>query len=170
VSKAVEVVRSAPMDVSTIEAAACPPPRPGPPPPPAPVPPGPARSFTGLRFGRAAGHWWRIGDSFSMRLTGRVGSTDGYGRWGEAVVAAAQASAGSAGAIAICDDRGRLYLYRVVTGCLVARQVHLGARHERGYEFVGDAVRGIVDGDVTVTRGDCLHRWVPAPAPAPTRG
>jgi hypothetical protein len=142
----------------------CPPPRPGPVPPPAPVPPGPARDFHGLRFARTTGAWWRPGDQFQLRLDARLGSADGYGRWGDAVAAAAAASAGRSGAIAICDDRGRLYLYTVTAGCMFGqRPLHVGQRHESGYAFAGTDVRGIVDGDITVSRGDCLHPWVPAP-------
>ena len=98
-----------------------------------------------------------------------MGSADGYGRWGDAVAAAAAASVGRAGAVAICDDRGRLYLYSVLTGCVLggSRPLQMGARHEGGYAFNGDAVRGIVDGDRTASRGDCLHPWVPIP-PLPT--
>ncbi|MCB0879304.1 MAG: hypothetical protein KDC46_10035 [Thermoleophilia bacterium] len=116
-----------------------------------------------MYFGRATGAWWRIGDAFAMRLGRSLGSVDGYGRWADAVAAAAELSKGDAGAIAICDDRNRLYLHVVVTGYLVHRPLHVGVRHERGYAFNGDAVRGIVDGGVTVSRGDCLHRWVRAP-------
>ncbi len=145
----------------------CPPPPTGPPPPPAPVPPGAARDFSGLRFARTTGAWWRPGDEFQLRLGTRVGSAEGYGRWGDAVAAAATASAGRAGAVAICDDRGRLYLYTVLTGCLIGGPLRMGVRHESGYAFSGNAVRGIVDGDRTASRGDCLHPWVPVP-PVPT--
>jgi hypothetical protein len=135
------------------------------------VPPGPSRDFRGLKFARTTGAWWRPGDQFQLRLGSRVGSADGYGRWGDAVAAAAAASAGPAGAVAICDDRGRLYLYSVLTGCVLAgsRPLQMGARHESGYSFIGDAVRGIVDGDRTASRGDCLHPWVPVPPAVASR-
>lgn len=67
--------------------------------------------------------------------------------------------------MAICDDRGRLYVYEVLAttmfGCL--RPLHVGERGELGYGFRDLTVRGIIDGDVTVTRGDCMHPWVPVP-------
>ncbi|MCW2923640.1 MAG: hypothetical protein JWM98_1044 [Thermoleophilia bacterium] len=146
----------------------CPPPPPGPPPPPAPVPPGPARDFSGHRFGHTTGTWWRAGDHLTLRLGTRIGSGDGYGTWSEAVDAAAAASAGAAGAIAVCDDRGRLYLYSVSAGCVLgAHPLRLGERHEVGYAFRDDVVRGLVDGDLVASRGDCLHRWIPLPALPP---
>lgn len=151
--------------VAAASAHVCPPPTPGPPPPPAPVPPGPARDFRGQAFGRTTGVWWRPGDAFQLRLGTQVGAADGYGRWADAVEAAAAASAGRAGAVAVCDDRGRLYLYTVRTGCawLGSAPLRIGERREAGYAFHDQTVRGIVDGDRLVTRGDCLHPWVPAP-------
>ncbi len=148
----------------------CPPPSQGPPPPPAPVPPGAPRDFAGMRVGRTTGAWWRFGDEFALRLGTRLGEPTGYGTWTDAVTAASAASAGRAGSVAICDDRGRLYLYTVVTGCAwgPARPVQLGTRRETGYAFEGTAVRGLVDGDRIASRGDCLHPWVPVP-PLPAR-
>lgn len=99
-----------------------------------------------------------------LRIGQRLGNAAGYGTWGDAVAAATSASAGTAGAVAICDDRGRLYVYSVDVGCgWLARPFQLGARHERGYQFSGTLVRGIVDGERVASRGDCLHPWVPTP-------
>ncbi len=95
-----------------------------------------------------------------------MGSPDGYGRWSDAVAAAASASAALGGAVAICDDRGRLYLYTVVTGCVPgwSQPLQMGYRRETGYAFVDGSVRGIVDGDRLASRGDCMHPWVPVPS------
>ncbi|MEO6867014.1 MAG: hypothetical protein ABI200_03245 [Gaiellales bacterium] len=147
---------------------ACPPPAPGPPPPPAAIPPGAPRDFKGMYFGRATGVWWRAGDSFQLRIDARVGNAEGYGRWSEAVAAAAAMSAGRAGAIAVCDDRGRLYLHEIRTGCGWGKHsvLRMGERSEAGYLFYNQHVRGIIDGDLIATRGDCLENWVPRPTPA----
>lgn len=142
----------------------CPPPRPGPPPPPAPIPPGAPRDFRGVRCARTTSVWWRTSDQFSLQLGVARGSGTGYGRWADAIAAAAEASRGRAGAVAICDDRGRLYLREVIATCWFGSwPLRIGERSETGYAFLGNDVRGIVDGDLVVSRGDCLHPWVGVP-------
>lgn len=148
-------------------APACPPPRDpdAPPPPPAPVPPGPAADWNGVSIARSTGHWWRCGDAFSVRAAARVGAADGYGTWTDAVAAAAAMSAGAAAAIAICDDRGRLYLHRLERRTMLGgyAPLRLGERWETGYRFSTSDVRGLVDGDLLLSRGDCLVPWVAMP-------
>mgnify|MGYP000950731626 CR=1 FL=1 len=92
-----------------------------------------------------------------------MGEAVGYGRWSEAVEAAATLSADRA--VAICDDRGRLYLYEVQAHDWLfgSRPLRMGARHETGYVFHDDVVRGLVQGTRVATRGDCLDRWIPVP-------
>lgn len=149
-------------------ATTCPTPPPGPPPAPAPIPPGPARDFSGDRIGAAVGAWWSGSVSAPLVLGPRLGSVTGYGTWTEAVAAATAASAGTAAAVAVCDDRGRLYLHVVRVGSSVLGPgLRMGSRGELGYRFTGDAVRGLVDGALLASRGDCLEPWVPRPRPRP---
>jgi len=127
------------------------------------------RDFTGLRFGATTGTWWLPADQFRLTAERQLGELTGYGTWSDAVAAARAASAGPAGAIAICDDRDRLYLYRVITECakLYSPPLHMRERRETGYQFTGPEVRGIVDGDLIAARGECLVPWVAAPTAKP---
>ncbi len=93
-----------------------------------------------------------------------MGSATGYGTWTEAVAAARELSAQAGGAIAICDDRDRLYLYTIALDFpWCGQSLHLAEHGEAGYAFVDESVRGIVEGDVLVSRGDCLDQWVELP-------
>lgn len=150
----------------------CAPPQPGPERPqvPVPVPVDPPPNWTRQAFARTIAPWYLPLGAMTLLVGGATGAVQGYGTWLDAVTAASAASSDAAASVAILDHRGRLYLRTVAVappGNAFGRPVPyvLGARGEHTIHFRSDAVRGIVQGERVVARGDCLHDRVDIPAP-----
>ncbi|MCW2960482.1 MAG: hypothetical protein JWM90_869 [Thermoleophilia bacterium] len=159
----------APLHALLPAAASCPPPATGPevPQAPVPIPSTPAPDWIGTCIGAATNK--RGERLFPLEASARVGHADGYGTWADAVTAARTLSTQLGRAVGIFDHQGRLYLCALEVPCwfpcFPGTPYLLGGRGEIGIRFRGDTVRGVVQGAVLMSRGDCLEPWVALPRP-----
>ncbi|MBC7461897.1 MAG: hypothetical protein H7287_11090 [Thermoleophilia bacterium] len=166
-------MRLAPLPPSALSApTSCPvPPGPERPQVPVPVPSTPPPVWRGRVLAQTTGRWYVPQDAFRLAIGADIGAADGYGTWLQAVTAAGELSLGAGIAVAVMDHMGRLYLRALEIAdhpaYLPAEPYRIGARNETGVTFTDDAMRGIVDGDRRMGRGDCLDPWVAVPVPKP---
>jgi hypothetical protein len=97
----------------------------------------------------------------ALVVDGAIGAIDGYPTWVDAVAAARALSSSLGRAVAILDHDGRLYLRTLHVPAAfpwvgMGRPYAIGTLGERAIDFAGDAMRGIVQNSVVLTRGDCL--------------
>jgi len=146
----------------------CPPPAdPTRPQVPVPVPTTPPPNWTGRVLAQATGRWYIPQDAFRIAVGTTVGAADGYGTWLDAVTAAGALSGPAGSSVAVLDHEGRLYLRTLEIAdhpaYLPAEPYRMGARFETGVSFLDPAIRGIVEGERRMGRGDCLDPWVAVP-------
>lgn len=100
-------------------------------------------------------------DAWPLMVGGAVGEPQGYATWVDAVAAARVLSGMLGRAVAVLDHQGRLYLRTLDVPAAfpwvgMGRPYVAGTLGEMAIDFNGPAMRGIVQGDEVLSRGDCL--------------